>query len=331
MLLLTLIVVCGADTTSGDIKADTLMRLEQRLASHEADNAALRQQQERGERRIAALEAMLHTTQQLDTAVNGEGTLHKPQQLDTAVNGGPRGGVGGRRLTARSSSYIAADALQLHKFDAGHSCSNTVSGYKALLPLKASGEVEWDPSPTVLTSNLTFGLVGNDWSVASVQSFTAPFIIQHDAACAAEPTLRLGLDTTVQTLTVEDKLIVNGAELGGGLTWTAVPYATGYQSPWSDSSFALYYAVKDGLVFLSGGVARVDGSNFAAGTDIVLATLPAPARPSRGMFVTATNYQSNPDGVVTITLASSGEIRHGVSTVSTGATYIWFDGIAVRM
>ena len=70
------------------------------------------------------------------------------------------------------------------------------------------------PSPTVASSDLSLISVSGYWQPDEIQRFPAPFRVVHDSSCAQEPTLCLGLNTSLPSLSVDGSLTVAGVDVG---------------------------------------------------------------------------------------------------------------------
>jgi len=104
--------------------------------------------------------------------------------------------------------------------------------------------------------------------------------VVHDATCTANPTLDLPLSTTVQTLAVSGTLTVAGIEVGARLTalggsWDYIPLAD--ESAWINRAEQAKYLVRDGLVFLRGGIAKQGDGDV--NIDDAFGRFPVGARP----------------------------------------------------
>ena len=229
-----------------------------------------------------------------------------------------------RRLQSGSPNTFLSVAKPriLHEFPNGHSCSN-VNGYVAQLPHTGSA-VSWASSPQWTddtAGQVSLASVNNDWSTNEIQRFTSPFIVQHDTTCAASPSLRLGLNTSVPALSVDGvgdlyALAERVAALensGGAGSWST-------DTTCSDSAYTcsdVSYLVQNGLVHLRGTIARTSGQNIQ--DDITILQLPSAAQPVATFITTIANnantyaYQMlkiKGDGSIKTVMGGSGDVLY---------------------
>ena len=240
------------------VTQEQLLRLEQRVVTLEDENAAWRQ----------------HFGKHLDK-------VNKPVTIDS--DGSVHASSGTRRLSATpNADYISVPAIQLHEFPTGHTCPNAAPGYKVLGALDAAGNMDWGPTPTVPTANISLAAVSAGWISTPIQDFAAPFKVVHDASCASPPTFELQLSTTAHAVAVSDTLSVGSIDVGARITalearplpatppsWYALTSGFGN----SDTPSNVAWMVKDGMAFLSGSV-TFGTNDFYTGQTQTFLTLP---------------------------------------------------------
>jgi len=194
----------------------------------------------------------------------------------------PEGKATPRRLGHGSSThYVAVNALQVHEFSG--TCQPGTNA-KLLSKSRASGTPNYTPSLNDASSDIVFVSVTDrstaPWTTSTIQTMPSPFKVVHDATCTANPTLDLPLSTTVQTLAVSGTLTVAGIEVGARLTalggsWDYIPLAD--TTAWINRAEQAKYLVRDGLVFLRGGIAKQGVGD--ANIDDAFGRFPVGARP----------------------------------------------------
>ena len=272
--------------------------LHARLSAVEADNASLRRQ--------------------LDAA----GTMRVAGAMD--VDGSER-----RLSSSGSVSYVAVKHPILHQFPDSHSCPNVVAdAAKAALPIDGAGAVSWSDSPTVVADELSLISVSGYWQPNEIQRFPAPFKMVHDASCAHEPSLTVPLNTTIEgTLTAAGELMVAGIEVGAKLaalsgSWQNIPINGGAASgAWGYRGEIAQYLVRDGLVFLRGGVGADGGASMNSGD--TFCQLPLGARPAQ-LAVAAVGVMGNAN-MARIHLNTDGTITYQGS--SSNIDNVYLDGV----
>jgi len=247
----------------------------------------------------------------LKASISSDRNVHMDVGSDGAMAGR------GRRLQSQGSTQVSMDGI-IHEFPSGHGCSN-INGYMRVLPEISTG-LSFAPSPSSdLTGNLSLASVNNDWSTNVIATFPAPIKLVHEASCAGKPTIELQLDVSVaQSLTVA------GIEVGAKLTalsgsWTDIPIVD--PSAWSYRGERTQYLVRDGLVFLRGGIGTASGSLINAGDG--LARLPQGARPLQLTVVPAATMSS--EHVLRVHIASDGWIT--VEGPGGTTDNVHFDGV----
>ena len=245
---------------------------------------------------------------------------------DTGASAHEPHASGARRLSS-ATTYVSVPSRQVHAFPPSHTCSS-VSGYMQALPVQAAGGVSWKPSPSDVTSEISFASVASDWSTTEIARSPAPLVLEHDASCAAPPALRIGLNTSVESLAVTGTLTVNGVAVGGGapaLQWTALTGA-GTNAILSTSHSVPSYAVSGGMLYLQGLIFK-GSADWAYGD--VLATLPAAARPARSNHLVLVSDSTTP-AVKAKLMSNNGELQ--LQTFTSGfASSIWLDGVSLAM
>lgn len=262
-----------------------------------------------------------HETETLQEKQTAAAMKKDVQAAEAAVNaGGAATWVTKRRLTS-SSVYLSVPAKETHEFPSDHTCG-TVGGYMQSLPVKQSGGVSWDPSPSDVGVDVALVNVANDWSTTNVHSHVSPLTVVHDVGCTTEPSLRVGLNATVPNLHVEGNLTVGGLNVGA-LMWVAVPLETG----WTGYLGGLKYAVQNGLVYMKGAVASTGGA-FSFGQS--LATLPEAVRPVvvRSMVIASSSNQCS---ALRLKIDTDGTIKLYRVACDNGGTHAWFDSVVFAL
>jgi len=269
-----------------------------------------------------------HETETLEEKQAAAAMKKDVQVAEAAVNaGGAATWVTGRRLTS-SSVYLSVPAKETHEFPSDHTCG-TVGGYMQSLPVKQSGGVSWDPSPSDVSVDVALVNVANDWSTTDVHSHVSPLTVVHDVSCTTEPSLRVGLNATVPNLHVEGGLTVGGLNVAdslmaaGALTWVDVPLETGY----TGYGETLKYAVQNGLVYMKGAVAITAGT-FPFGQ--TLATLPEAVRPvvMRSMIIAGA---SNQCAALRVRIGTDGTITLWNAVCDAAGAHAWFDSVVFAL
>ena len=233
-----------------------------------------------------------------------------------------------RRLSSVSPpTYVSVSSKHVHEFPNGHTCG-AISGYMQYLPLRSDGSVSMAPSPADVAAEYSLSTIAQGWSATTLQAHPAPFKIVHDAACAAQPTLELPLNTSVP-----GSLAVGGVDVGTTLTaltatgtWQNVIINSGGGNSWAMRGEPMQYLVKNGVVYLKGGVGSSTDNNLNDGD--VFAELPAEAIPSGPFPMTfiAAGY----DGTyVLVRLLSAGRMQFKMSGI--GSTNVYVDGISFNL
>ena len=297
--------------------------------------------------RVASLEGEVERLRGVETEM--ERLRNEMQELRSLLSSSTSGVAKdqGRRLTGAgggSSTHVSVPSRVVHEFASGHSCGS-VSGYMRSLPVKADGAVTYQPSPSDVTDGEQLSKVASDWSTTSIVGHTAPLKLIHDASCAHEPVLRLGLNVSMPTLNVDGlgdlAAIVSTVTLAlaAPTSWSSLPLNTAKASTsgsacgGSDSYACATYAVHNGFVHMVGKVEPV-GTHFTAGD--VIATMPTGARVStssgdRAFVVAAYSTTSVANGgwrYARLKLtASTGELSV-LSVQGSGTTGIHLDGLS---
>jgi hypothetical protein len=130
-------------------------------------------------------------------------------------------------------SYAHKSNWLVHEFTAdNHQHAALTDGRpKQVLPLGADGATTYNPAPNFTGPvNLTLASVGKDWTTTEVESFPAPLKMVHEAGGGLDPTLEIGLATSVPQLTTS-QLTTGGVDVGAAITaLTAQAYAGWYIS-----------------------------------------------------------------------------------------------------
>ena len=113
----------------------------------------------------------------------------------------------GRRLSA-PPTLVSVPSRHIHEFPAGHSCPTAVAGYMQSLPLKATGGVSWEASPSDVTDEISLVSVNKRWATTEIASHPVPLKLVHDSACNTPPSLDIGLNTSIN-----GRLTVNGRDV----------------------------------------------------------------------------------------------------------------------
>jgi len=230
----------------------------------------------------------------------------------------------GRRLTG-APTYIAVDAQQIHELPNGHTCSNT--GFSESIPklvrLGGSGPSR-QVGPTVASADVSLTSVdAKDWTLSEIQRMAAPLKVIHASDCSTAPSLEIPLNTNFA-----GTLSVGGVVVGGALSWTDLPLATGYQPAFNSASLTPQYALKDGLVFFRGGV-QVSSGTMASGTsnsnNVFVTSLPSAISPgsSRSARMSISTYNSG--SCVLVVSGSNGNIH--IRGVSDNSPSVFLDGV----
>ena len=313
--------VVGTDDEEGVASsADAFSRLEQVVRELQRDNVLLHQQNEALVKRMAVLEG-----------IAGEESGATPgSSVRKAMDVRSDGATNERRLQSGGPSTFVAAAVPriVHEFPNGHSCANVDGGYITQLPETGSDGTRWSPSPqwTDGLGEMSLGSVNKDWSTNEIQRFPSPLVVQHDAACALVPSLRLGLNTSVAALSVDGAGDPAGIDVGPRIlaleaqvtallsppTWLDLPLPTGFGT-YTGSSYGTptpqYTRIGD-VVYLRGCVRKDDLSQINDGTegDTTVGTLPVGYRPAkRTPWLTIINNLNHP--ACRIFMETSGDIR----------------------
>ena len=121
----------------------------------------------------------------------------------------------------------------------------------------------------------------------------------------------------------------NSLQVGGALSWTDLPLATGYQPAFNSASYTPQYALKDGLVFFRGGV-QVSSGTMASGTstsnNVFVTSLPSAISPGSscgGVRMSISTYNSG--SCVLVVSGSNGNIH--IRGVSDNSPSVFLDGV----
>ena len=173
----------------------------------------------------------------------------------------------GRRLTS-SPTYVPVSTRHVHEFPSGHSCTLN-SDAPMYLAVEGGSAVFYPGTPTETVG--LFTVEPKDYIATATQTFTSPFKLVHDASCSAAPTLALGLSTTVNALAVASTFTLNGASVDATGTWVELPLKSGIvKLSWTDQTgdYTPQYMIKNGWVYMRGGVQKSDGSTMGWNTQI---------------------------------------------------------------
>jgi len=227
--------------------------------------------------------------------------------------------LGARRLSS-ASTYVSVPARQVHEFVDGHSCPN-IGGYMSALPVKTTGGISYDPSPSDVTDQISLEAVQNDWSTVSIDASPAPLKIVHDAACAVPPTLELQLNTSVPSLSIGGVDVAVRLAALVATPWAAIGFShADWVEDTTNGNNPPMYSIMGGIVYMKGGVMHGSGNSMNAGDHVL--TLPMGARPSQRVNLVAWAIGGNAAMGIEIAGAHDGRI---ISSTG-GATGFHLDG-----
>lgn len=216
---------------------------------------------------------------------------------------GPRGEQPGRRLTGGSPTYVAVDALQIHEFPSGHTCSNTgfVESHPMVVGVDSNG-----PSVTkrksLASADISLASISaKDYVPSEIQRIAAPLKVVHTSDCQSAPTLSLPPNTQVGGVEVAQTLGVlimsTVPELTSGTETLGRPsralwfssYSTTTNTIWGSNPYAFDSPAQKALTHACGTSVPICATMTYLGT---VASLPG----STANGVTTTSY-SNYEGI----------------------------------
>ena len=220
-----------------------------------------------------------------------------------------------RRLSTSSSTYVAVSTIHLHEFPDTTSCTPAPSGYMQFLPVKSSGGVTWEPSPSDVGDQMSLVKVGSDWNSTEMQTMAAPLKVVHTGNCTTAPTLHLPLNTAASgSFTVGGTLTVG--------TWQNIPISNGFQAIGGDPAFL----VMNGLVFMRGGVYKSNNDNFGQGDKPLI--MPTGASPSRVRTAVSADAHSGSLGGIKWWINADGNVECQTANVAPHGS---FDGVVYSL
>jgi len=141
-----------------------------------------------------------------------------------------------REDPARTRRLPTRDTLlptQVHELPSG---SNTCPAYltrknRRVLPLK-NGAPTFEPSAADVDASVALVSVGKKWNLTVIDTMPAPLTIVHDNNCSHEPTLELGLSTSVPSLSINGQdWATSVAELEARIVALTLPPSAPPQPP----------------------------------------------------------------------------------------------------